>query len=340
MSRSALTTRPVLSSNPAPNRAPPALWNSDRATASANLDLVAALDRLQLWPLRVLWVVLALLASTTLAAALDGREPAVVATAAVLVGTAWTATLVALLVPRALSLTVVRLVVPTATAITWWSVLVAPDGIDALGVAAGLVAGLTLLVALSPTVSDQLVDGSSYGPERRIPLRTPVPIVALAVVTWALTATGALLGPLLLADGRLGPGIVALVVGGIIAVLGARSMHQLSRRWLVLVPTGMVLHDPLTMPEPQLFLRQTMARLGPAAAVIAGDGPGPGPTVEDLTAGASGLVLELELEEPVELLVYEARRTTTLRTVDAVRFTATRPAALLAEARGRRLPVD
>jgi hypothetical protein len=339
MSRSALTTRPVLSSNPAPNRAPPALWNSDRATASANLDLVAALDRLQLWPLRVLWVVLALLASTTLAAALGGREPAVVATAAVLVGTAWTATLVALLVPRALSLTVVRLVVPTATAITWWSVLVAPDGIDALGVAAGLVAGLTLLVALSPTVSDQLVDGSSYGPERRIPLRTPVPIVALAVVTWALTAAGALLGPLVLADGQLGPGIGALIVGGIVAVLGARSMHQLSRRWLVLVPTGMVLHDPLTMPEPQLFLRQTMARLGPAADATV-DGPGPGPAVEDLTAGASGLVLELELEEPVELLVYEARRTTTLRTVDAVRFTATRPAALLAEARSRRLPVS
>jgi hypothetical protein len=299
---------------------------------------VAALERLHLWPIRALWILLALLATSTLPDALEGRSTAVAATMSILLAVAWTATLVALLLPRAVSLTVVRLVVPTMAAITWWSVLAGPDEVSALSIGAALVAAATVLVALAPSVADQLVDGSSYGPERRIPLRTPVPIAALAVATWAVTSTGALLGPLVLATGQIAAGIAALLGGTTVAVLGARSMHQLSRRWLVLVPTGMVLHDPLTMPEPQLFLRQTMRRLGPAPQGPGAD-DGPGPAVEDLTAGASGLVMELELDEPVELLVYEARRTTTLRTVGAVRFTATRPAALLREARKRRLPV-
>ena len=82
---------------------------------------------------------------------------------------------------------------------------------------------------------------------------------------------------------------------------------------------------------------ETMRRLGPISEADGGELPGH--RVEDLTAGASGLVVELVLDEPVELLVYEARRTTTLRTVDAVRFTASRPAVLLREASARRLPV-
>ena len=85
--------------------------------------------------------------------------------------------------------------------------------------------------------------------------------------------------------------------------LGVRSIHQLSKRWLVLVPTGMVLHDPLVMPEPQLFLRQTMARLGAAEVDPAGPADGRELITEDLTAGASGLVMSLSLSEPVELLV-------------------------------------
>ena len=46
-------------------------------------------------------------------------------------------------------------------------------------------------------------------------------------------------------------GAAGLILAAGVVWLGARSIHQLSRRWLVLVPTGMVLHDPLVMPEPQ-----------------------------------------------------------------------------------------
>ena len=297
-------------------------------------------DRLDLWPLRGTWVVLAVLASTAATGALDGRSAAVSVTASAIGWAAWGAGLVALLVPRSAGLTVVRIVGPAVAAEAAMAAVAGP-GADLLGIATLVVALLTVILVLAPWTSDRFVDGSSYGPERRVPLRTPVAIAALAVGTWMAVVVGAVAGPLLLAAGRVPPGIAALVVGWPIAALGCRSIHQLSRRWVVLVPTGMVLHDPLTMPEPQLFLRQTMARLGPAlvAAVPAREDGAPAPVVEDLTAGASGLVLELELDEPVELLVLEGRRGSTLRDVDAVRFTPSRPAALLEEARSRRLPV-
>ena len=55
-----------------------------------------------------------------------------------------------------------------------------------------------------------------------------------------------------------------MLVGWAVAVAGTHSLHQLTRRWVVLVPTGLVIHDAFTMPEPQLILRTMITRLGPA----------------------------------------------------------------------------
>jgi hypothetical protein len=88
------------------------------------------------------------------------------------------------------------------------------------------------------------------------------------------------------------------------------------------------------MPEPQLFLRQTMIRLGPAERDL-----GPEVVTEDLSAGASGLVMSITTTEPIELLVRDGSRGTTLRPVDRVLFSPSLPAELLVEARQRRLPV-
>lgn len=305
---------------------------------------MSALARLRLRPLQVLWVVLALVGGGPAADALDGRSSPVVWLLAVVGWVAWAAALVAMLVPRTSSLTVVRIVVPAA----WLAAVVAVaagDTSSVLDAVTVLVATVALLLALAPWVTDAFVDGSSYGPERRIALRTPVAIAVLAGIAWTAVVAGALAGPLLLASSQWVAGGVAVVVGAGATFAGTRSLHQLSRRWLVLVPTGMVLHDPITMPEPQLFLRQTMRRLGPALAeddAVAGEGDGDegSPITEDLTAGASGLVMELALSEPVELLVHQGRRGSTLRQVDRVLFSPARPAELLAAAREKRLPVS
>lgn len=295
---------------------------------------MATLEQLHLWPLRVLWFVLALVAAPVVSDALDGRTTATIAVVTVAAWAGWTAALAALLLPRTSSLTVVRLLVPAGAAVAVASV--SQTGASVVGVVAVAVASVALVVALAPWTTDAFVDGSSYGPERRLALRTPPAIGALAVAAWAIAAAGASAGPLLLAAQRWAIGLPATVVGAAAVWAAVRSIHQLSRRWLVLVPTGMVVHDPITMPEAQLFLRQTMRRIGPATMdePTADDG-----VLEDLTGGASGLAMELVLDEPVALLVNDGARDASPRSVDRVLFTPLRPATFLRAARENRLPV-
>ncbi|WP_426571768.1 hypothetical protein [Aquihabitans sp. McL0605] len=278
-------------------------------------------------------MLLALSAGPVASDALDGRSTPVVASVATWSWLGWTAALVAMLLPRTSSLTVVRVLVPAGWMATIAAVAVGDD-ITALDALALVAATGALVFALAPWVTDTFVDGSSYGPERRIALRTPLVLTLLATITEAVVVLGASVGILLLASRQWAAGAAGVLLGAAVVFLGVRSIHQLSRRWLVLVPTGMVIHDPLVMPEPQLFLRQTMARLGPAEtdadeALV----------TQDLTAGASGLVLSLTLSEPVELLVPAGRGETTLHSVDRVLFSPALPTELLAEGRKRRLPV-
>ncbi len=294
---------------------------------------MAALLRFHLWPFRVIWVVLALVASTSVTDAFDGRSTTAAVVGSVAGWAAWGAVLVAVLVPRMVGLTVVRVVAPwvavgAVTAVGAGSVSTVLDG------ATVVAAGLAVVAALAPSTADALVDGSSYGPERRLALRAPLAIAVVAVVTWVVVALSAFGALSLLAGGQWVAGIAGTVVGAAVVWFGSRSIHQLSKRWLVLVPTGLVVHDPLVMPEPQLFLRQTMARLGPAEAEVAD-----AVVTEDLSAGASGLLVSITLTEPVELLVRDGSRGTTLRPVDRVLVCPVLPGVLLDEARGRRLPV-
>jgi hypothetical protein len=138
-------------------------------------------------------------------------------------------------------------------------------------------------------------------------------------------------GPLLLAARQWAVGLVTTIVGLALAALAARSLHALSRRFLVFVPGGIVVHDPMTLTDPVLMARGSLASVGPAAADSDGT---------DLTLGAGGLVMELRLEQPVSLVLRRPGRSPdeTVSTT-AVLVCPTRPAAFLAEAGSRRLPL-
>jgi hypothetical protein len=140
---------------------------------------------------------------------------------------------------------------------------------------------------------------------------------------------GVTAGPLLLAARLWVPGAVVLVVGPLAARWGVRVLHGLARRWLVFVPTGVVVHDPLTLVDPILLRRGVVTSFGPAPADT---------DAVDLTAGASGLALEARLSEPVSLLPVAPRRTPTeLKGVTRILVTPSRPGRVVAEARRRRL---
>jgi hypothetical protein len=275
------------------------------------------------------WASLVLSAGPTLAAALDPRDRPFQVVASVGLWLAWTAAFAASLVPRTVSLTAVRIVMPAAVPVLAWAVAVTREGgvrIDGL-IGLGTAVAVTVLV-LSAVVGDAFVNGSSYGDERRLPLRPPATLLAGPVpLAWAACLAGASTGPLLLAAGRWVAGIPATAVGFAVVALAVRALHGLARRWLVLVPAGVVVHDPLTLAEPVLCTRRLIRRIAPAPA---------GSDATDLTAGALGLALQIELTEPLP-----ATGTRPAATMELASFLVapSRPGEVLRAAHARRLPV-
>jgi hypothetical protein len=280
--------------------------------------------------LRAVWLTLPVTAGPGLDDALQGASGAVRWVAGVGLWATWAVALLALLVPRVASLTVLRIAVPAALAATIAAAVAGGvEAVDLLGVGAASVA---VVLTLWPTVGDAMVDGSSYGPERRVPLRVP-PSLAFgpAPLAVAIAVGGAVTGPLLLAAGQWVAGAIATVVGVALAAGAVRSLHGLARRFLVLVPGGVVVHDPMTLVDPVLLPKAALAAVGPAPADT---------DATDLTVGAGGLVLELRLLERLDVVLRRpGRGPDELTSTAAVLVDPTRPATFLTEARARHLPV-
>jgi hypothetical protein len=287
-------------------------------------------DRLGTWPARGTWLLLPLLIGTVLGDALAGASPPVQWVAAIGLWGGWAAVLVATLVPRSISLTALRIAVLAAAGASLVAVVVghSPTG---WRVAALSWAIVCVAVAFFPATGEAFVDGESYGDEHRYPLRVPGPLLAGPLaLAWAAVVAGVAAGPLLLACRLWVVGLVALAVGLPVAWRAARALHVLSTRFVVLVPAGFVLHDPLALTDPVLFRRASVRALGPASA---------GTDALDLTCGALGLALEAQLVEETDLPTVAPRRGAPSATVEtqAVLFTPTRPGALLTATRARHI---
>lgn len=283
------------------------------------------------WPARLTWVALPLLLGASLGEALDERSLAVARTVAGLAWATWAGVLVAVLLPTTVSLTALRIATPAAMALAAWGAAAGDaEAADAVAVAGAAVA---IVAAFSPLTGDAFVDGSAYGHERRFALRVPPTLVVGPIpLAWVGAVAGPAAGALLLAARQWLAGALVLAVGVPIAAVCIRALHGLARRWVVLVPAGLVLHDPHGLSEAVLFPRATITSLGPARA---------GDPVDrrDLTQGALGLALELVLDEPVAIAPRRRGRRVEVEEVRRLTLTPSRPGALLAEAATRRVPL-
>lgn len=304
----------------------------DRRTAQSARISVRR-PRLGAWPVRLAWLVLPFVCGPALGDALDGagRPLQLVASAGMWAG--WAGVLVATLVPSTVSLTALRLAAPAPVVASAAAAVAggAPSGTEIVALAGSLAVAL---VALSPPVGEVFVDGSSYGDERRMPLRAPGPLLLGPVeVAWCVAAAGTAAGPLLLAAERWVAGGVALAAGPPAAWLAVRALHTLARRWVVFVPAGLVVHDPLALANAVLVRREVLRSLGPAPADT---------DALDLTRGALGLALEIRLSEPVPVTLVRPPGggvSVANRSTDALLVAPSRPGTVLAEARRRRLVV-
>ncbi len=280
------------------------------------------------WVARVAWVVLALLVGPALGDALADTSRPVQLVASVGAWVLWLGVLIATLVPTTVSLTALRIAAPGATVASLAALV---DAGTSATTVVGLAAALAVtLAAWAPETAEAFVDGSSYGDERRLPLKVPFALLAgPAELAWLAVVAGVCAGPLLLAARQWVLGGVALAVGLPAAWWGVRVLHVLARRWLVFVPAGVVVHDELTLVDPILLRRGVVRSMGPALAES---------DAFDLTGGAAGLAVEVRLNEPVSLLPVARRRSPAeLEEVTAVLVTPSRPGRVVAESRRRRL---
>ncbi|MEY4365420.1 MAG: hypothetical protein RLZZ305_764 [Actinomycetota bacterium] len=226
------------------------------------------------WAARVLWIAPGAVAPWT--AIGDGRSTSVTAVLAVLGWAAWGGVFLALLVPSALSLTVVRTVTPLVVVSAVWSG-------DPLSVALALPAAGLLWNA---SVADWLVQGGAYGAETRFCLRTPFVQALAAVPVWAVFAGCVLVGPLALAAGNPVLGVPSVLLAAVLARTVPARLHRMSRRWLVLVPAGTVVHDHLVLAETVMVRRANLAGVRECGA----EGE-----AADLTGGTFGGRIEMRL---------------------------------------------
>jgi len=130
------------------------------------------------------------------------------------------------------------------------------------------------------------------------------------------------------------PGAIISVLAVAFVVGGARALHQLSKRWLVFVPAGIVLVDRTTLLDALLVQRHAVGSIGLAAEDS---------SAADLSAGALGIQIEVRLSTTDSIIPTPMRRDRHKIVepvdVDAVRFTPSRPGWVLDAAKERRFTV-
>lgn len=285
-------------------------------------------DRAWAWLVRVWWAALPFTAGPLLADGLHETGAAWQTTASVGLWVLWGVVLAGSLLAHPTTLVLVRLATPSAVVALVWS------GREGAGWGeVAVVAAITAAVAavsLSAPVGHLFVNGISYGDEARLLLRPSALLMAGPLpVTAAITVGGVVSGPLLLAAEHWAVGGVVTAAGGVLATVGARSLHSLTRRWLVFVPAGVVLHDHLSVQDPVLLRRRAVAGFEPARQES---------EALDLTQGAAGLILELTTNQLITISP-PTRRKDTAEEVQAsgILIAPVRPGYAVTLARQRQL---
>lgn len=237
--------------------------------------------------------------------------------------TLWTMVTIAVWVLHPLSLTVARCIAPVITVHLIFGIGDA-DSV-AIAVVGATCALMTCLIIFSSNYGAIHVQAGAYGDEQRYLLRVPVSLMIPVGVAYLLLVLTTAFTPLWLANRQWVLGGVGMVLSIGLMWKVAPRMYQLSQRWLVFVPAGVVVHDP-TMLGDVLMLRR-----GEIVSIVLA----PANTQAiDLTGFTRGVPLEIQLRELVDvrLTPFAARilKTTDALHVQSFLVAPTRPAQVLA----------
>lgn len=253
---------------------------------------------------------------------LDDRSASVQITGTTVAWVVWGAVVIASFISHPITLTVLRIGTPVVAAfIVFIAVTQGSSGSQIIGAAVGVA---ILLLSFSAEIGGIYVQASAYGDEKRFALRPPVVLIAPVLLS-VLIADLSILGlPMLVAAKNWAVAIIALIGFFISVKYLLPRIHLLSRRWLVFVPAGIVVHDEIVlsinlMIRKQDLLQMQLARDNSAAA--------------DLSALTWGVPIELSFNKPldVSLTAIGAKHLKAVSAIHAqsVLIAASRPGSVL-----------
>ena len=198
----------------------------------------------------------------------------------------WSIALLCTLVPSSSALTAIRLALPTIF------VIVAAAAV-AIGISSGVAAALAIsllasLLIFSGDIGDSFVQLAAYGDERRYLLRCPPAMLLVQVLSWLVWLTLTIVAINLLAGDALILGAIVAIVALLLAIVLPRRFHRFSRRWLVSVPAGLVIHDHVVLAETAMFMNNAVIEVGIDLAPS---------EAADLSGKCSGVGLLIALKE-------------------------------------------
>jgi hypothetical protein len=285
-----------------------------------------AVARAVVWAARVAWLVVAIAGGAAIGEALSEHSRAVELTGTVMAWAGWAVGAVALAVPSVVTLTVARTVVPASIVVAAAAIIDRADP----GTGIALLAPALAASALVGTAEFGRVylQASAYGDEVRFGLRPPIGYLLACVATWLPTVTALVLALPALSGRAWVLGITAVAVAAAGLTWLPRRWHQLSRRWLVFVPAGLVVHDPVVLADTLMLPRRTVARIS------LDDVGGATFTGADLTGPTPGLAVEIRLAESTTAVLAPsaARRSGGTIHLTALVVSPTRPGAVVKEA--------
>lgn len=275
------------------------------------------------WITRVAWIIAALLPNslTTDISRLGNNANFVLDAQSWML---WALVLVALWVPHPIALTAARMLSPLVAFLmgirlgdTEWS---------PLAILAALLATVACVFIFTAEFGAEQAQAGAFGNERRFLLRLPAPLVLPTIIGWLFFALALIAAPLVIASSPWSIAIPLAVIALVMLWFAPQRLHQLSRRWLVRVPAGWVVHDSVLLQDNVLVRTHELQSMSIAPV---------GTEAFDLTGLTSGTPLEICLRDSttIRLTPFAARVTKTLDVVHtkAILVAPTRSSAPLAK---------
>ena len=271
-----------------------------------------------LWVARVAWVALALIPNGIAATlASHGRTTQLVFTLGA--WALWALGTLAIFWLSPYSLSALRMVAPLAAAglvgfvfaslSTYTDVALSDVAWSLVGVAVGV---LALLCIFLPAFGLLHVQASAYGDEKRLLLRVPAAQIAPIAVSYVVMAAFPVATLFAVSAEVWWLAALCLVPTVLIFRVVPKRLHRFSRRWLVVVPAGVVVHDELLLAE--TFMVRTIAVTRVELSATSGE-------ALNLTGDIAGvrrhmvLIVQLREAEKLALSPYLAKM---LGTLDAL----------------------